>query len=184
MKIKTKAKIAGIILIVCALAIVVSVIALKNHRSKTDSGDGAGVTPAASLSDTAVVSSQSAISATATVKPSDSLVYKNTDYGFQITFNDVWKGYTVRPIDFRDSYARAILGVYLPNENKSPLTIYVFEKNVWDKIDKSTSRSTKVAENSAYVFSYSTWEEPPANLVIITDKEIANIIKSFTIIQK
>lgn len=168
----------------CAIAIIVAVVMLKKNQNVTNPENNADATQTPTLLKTSVAPAQTSASAATTVVPDDALIYKNTDYGFQITFNNVWKGYAVKPVGVGNTRSKAALSIYLPSESKSPLTIYVFEKNVWSSIDKNTLSSTKVAENASYVFSYSTWESPPANLVTITDKEIANIINSFTIIQK
>lgn len=115
-------------------------------------------------------------------------VYTNTDYGFQLTFPLDWKGYRVvkRPTDVVN-FGAMVYDVKLSTTDKNygngheatPLVIIVNTKAQWDELLKQDGpKTTKIAANSKYVFSYATWQDAPEDLYPL-GKEFAQIIASF-----
>jgi len=185
---KTKNKIAGIILLVCAVAIIVSAILLKSDRGKSFFGKNTGATQTGSAP-SAAVSSFSTASQTSEAKSDDSMVYKNTDYGFKVTFPPSLKGYAVEKTPTDQTGVIAKYSVLLPtgdNNYKNKIAskaiameFYVYDPAVWAKTQKDGVRSTEIIEGEKYVYTYSIWEESPADLKTITDKDFVKIIETF-----
>ncbi len=124
---------------------------------------------------------------TATPSP-DWKTYTNTEYGFQVTLTDAWKGYRVikkASVGLSDSY-NLYFEVPIKDKNYSdklgyaaPMAISVYPKTVWAQIQQENApMGTYIAENSNYVFAYSHWQDSPAELRNV-DFKITQIISTF-----
>ncbi len=139
-------------------------------------------------------SSTSVKNETEVVQEGNWKVYTNSQYGFQLTFpNDNWKGYKVfekADQDFLGAkhlyFAVSTKADYtvLPDVISSkgyaaPFTISVYPTNLWSKVSQEGGLvPVKLGENSKYVFSYSTWQDSPEDLIKL-NTDIDLIVKSF-----
>lgn len=179
---KMKYKIAFIILGVAVLAAVVLAFIIQKQRQDCSGSVCTAnlnintnyATPATSATATSTGTASAALSTTA----SPDLAYKNSTYGFQISLSEAWKGYQIET-PASPQGAEAEIDFVMPSTTEAvPLKIFVYKLANWGSADVAT-RGTEVARNSTYVFSYRTWDSPPADLVQITDKEIADRLKTF-----
>lgn len=117
-------------------------------------------------------------------------LYQNTNYNFQLSFSDAWQGYQVSKVSDLSGISLARYDVQLKTTDKkfessgflaNPLIIYVVYKSSWNELPKGTVNWTKLGESEKYVYAYATWGVPAKDLGQITDKEIANVIKTFKV---
>ncbi len=133
---------------------------------------------------------------------STALNYKNDEYGFQITFTDLWKGYTVSQTSWQgqdiSGGSKKYSGVELifnnPQGSNTPtassgacwqnIPIMVFTPDVWQLVsDEKIAVSAapigpeKIGENAKYVFALPPrWYGFACDLGI---KDAQNIVKTF-----
>ena len=186
MKIQTKNKVAGIILAFCALAIVICVLLLKNYKGESTNNN---TTQVALLSGTSSALSKTSASATTTAKPNDPMVYKNTDYGFQIIFPVSMSGFTIKKTQTDQAGVIAKYSVLLSTSDKNyknlldskaiAMEIYIYDPVFWTKPAREGVRSSEITKSEKYVYTYSIWEESPADLKTITDKDFVKTIETF-----
>ncbi len=97
---------------------------------------------------------------TGTAQNSDWKIYKNSQYGFQITLSDAFKGYSVTK-KVHDYYGSDYFTFIIPSSGLSPqvnveaLTILTIPLNTWNSITKdpeSMPLGTVLGKNSKYVF--------------------------------
>ena len=108
---------------------------------------------------------------TTSVKPS---IYKNTDYDFQLTFSDDWKGYKVTKEEQTFNMREASYAIWVPVPTKdykkestkmagffSPLFIEVITKQIWEAsgTEQAVPGFIKIDENDKYVFGYEIREK-------------------------
>ena len=131
----------------------------------------------------ASASPQSVPSKTVGTSPSDYL-YQNEAFNFKITLSEAWKGYTVTQKKSDDPSAEAQFDFVLPLSTSSAtaLKIFVYKTAAWPNASKEIA-PIKLLENAAYVYAYKTWDSPPADLGQITEKEIADRLKTFALIK-
>jgi len=170
---KKKIGIALIIIAVAILAIAVSYFMLKKNQK--NQGATTSPTPTAS-SDQKSATTSAGTSATAAA---DWHLYKNTEYNFQLTFSDAWKDYKVEKSKTpkNNSLAEYDFGI----KGTTLLTIYVYDREGWDKIAEADRRSTELTKTTKYAYTYFGNDSPPADLSSITDKEIADTLKTFKV---
>jgi len=179
---QTKHKVALVVLLVAVAVAILMVCLIKRDVSKRYAEQGL---------QSKAVPEKASETAVPSVLPSKSSeenwqVYKNEKYGFEITFSEVWKGYEVNTAPAKSEGVEDEYIVTLPAKadseaemGETPLILYVYKIEVWDNLSKDSLRSTEIARNSDYVFAYSTWEAPAEGYETITEKEIADVIKTF-----
>jgi hypothetical protein len=177
-----KSKIALTIIVACLVIGGIALVLLKIESPKS-SGESTSDTTALTT-DTTMPTSSPTASATA----GDWHSYQNTDYGFALTFGSAWQGYQVvkdvnNPMGVTASYAFSLKTTdQSQGPLATPLTIYVYKQADFDAIDNSALPGTKVGSSKGYVFTYKTWNEAPSDLGGLTDKAIADVIKTFKIL--
>ena len=183
MKRKTKVVVGFLVIILAAIAIVSALFLLKREE-KTQIE--AVPTPGANPSDTS--SPKPAVTIVDSTKTEDWHIYNNTDYGFRVTFSDIWKGYQTKivsaPKEKVDAEIEFTLSttdpIYSSKGGKAtPLIIYVYKSSNWNEESQAQFPQTKIAECQGFVFTYSTWEEAPQDFQGLTEKEIADTLKDF-----
>ena len=189
---KTKNKIVLAALVIAAFLVVISLISINNIKSAQK---GSESSPLPTVTSTGLVTTTASAGQTATqtsnksTVPNDtSNIYQNKDYKFSLTFTDAWRGYEVVKSQTIPQGAEAGYDVLLSTSDRNykaakggkavPLSIYVYKEASWEQ-NKNSARSTEISRGDGYVFTYSIWEETPADLRSITEKEIINVIKTF-----
>jgi len=157
----------GLLMLAAIVAIVATVLIYLKKKNQANE-----ICPASSSQ------SPSAPEGTKTSVADSWKVFQNTKYGFQITFSDVWQGYQAKENSSLPDQALYRLDFTLKGD-VVPLSVVVYERSVWDTLPENTRRFTEVARNDDYVFVYSTWESTPAAFSTLTEKEIANVLKTF-----
>jgi len=187
MKHKAKLKV-GIILIILALiaaAISLMIIKKENQTATVASVPTPKISPQISVNPSAAPSSTIVESSSS---KSDWHVYQNSDYGFQIDFSDIWKGYEVKTtVNPKDKIEAEIDFTLKTTDSKfessgsktTPLIIFVYKSNNFTEELQNSFPQTKLDECKGFIFTYSTWEEPPQDLQGLADKEIADTLKTF-----
>lgn len=103
--------------------------------------------------------------------------YENTDYGFGLTFTDVWEGYKLKAVDLDGTVKTFYVNVptkdpiYASETSTAyagyaaPFAISVIEKSKWQD-DELFARDfgSKVGEKGNYVFASSSWQACPTDL--------------------
>jgi hypothetical protein len=172
---KTKYKIALVIIILAVVAAAVVLVILKREKKTCDESSGICPTNLATATPNAGLSAS--VTAAASQTPDDWRVYKNTDYNFELTFSDVWKGYEVKkstPTDQAEAKIEFVLnGKYIP------LTLLVYKTDVWNNTLRDVNHANILGQSGDYIIIYQTWDTPPPELAQITEKEIAAVAKTF-----
>lgn len=180
---QTKYKIVLIVLAAALVAIGVSWFLIKRQK----------VTPQATTQPTpsAVVSPvSSATGSVAATTPTDWHVYTNVQFDFQVTFTDVWKDYKAESAAKVADAAAACFDITLASSDKNltgasgrvaPVTYCVYTPENWAKI-KGKNRQNELTVGSKYVYTYSTWEQTPSDWQVLTEKEIADVNKTFKVL--
>lgn len=113
-------------------------------------------------------------------------VYTNEDYGFSLELSKEWENSQIEEEDAPGAIKKVVF--YFKTQDKRfeqsgylapALSIYIYNKTDWDKMDPDTKSSTEITSNDKYAFSYSIWEMTPQDLEYITEKELADVIKTF-----
>jgi hypothetical protein len=174
--VKTKHKIALIVIIIAVAVGAITLVLIKKQKECLDCDQLKNLTVNKSSqtasSPTAVSTESGGSSASA-----DSHIYKNIQYGFQLTFSDIWEGYVVNVhVPPADSHAVSQLDVTMPNK-AVPLVIFVY--NAADYQDSFTG--TKLEQSAKYVFTYRTDDSLSSSTSTITEKEIADRLATFKI---
>ena len=183
--VKRKTKyLIGLIIIVIAIAAVIAALFLIPRTKKNQ--DEAVPTPMPKASQTG------SPQASTTVIPSNLQdnwkLYNNSTHGFQIKFSDIWQGYQTQETQNPKPQILSQISFDVKTTDKqfasagglaTPLNIYVYSADGFNESLLTAFPQTKVGECKGYVFTYSTWEEPPSDLQGLTDKEIADTLKSF-----
>jgi len=120
-------------------------------------------------------------------------VYNNTEYGFQLTFTEAWKGYKVEKESDRSLAMTRYLLFKVPTSDSSygdlsgyatRLSIGIFPLSEWKQLH--TERNSRipdvVAQNETYVFVYSSWQDPPKDLREV-NFELQKVISTFKLNQ-
>jgi|GEM_PF-1597739 hypothetical protein len=118
--------------------------------------------------------------------PSDWKTYTNSQYGFELTFTDKWKGYKVQTQVNKDD---TIYKFQLPatsstesladkNGYLSPFTIDVWNKSAWDNLPDYQKLGDDSMKNNSYVFVVSYFNDPPSGFSR-TDLQIDQILSTF-----
>jgi hypothetical protein len=183
MKRENKYKIGFTIIILAAIAVVVVFVLLrKDQKNQVE----AVPTPQVDASNTS--SPEPGTTIVDSNKLSDWHVYDNMDYGFRVTFTDIWKGYEVKTAHAPKEQVESAISFDLKTSDQkysasggvaTPLTIYVYKENKWNDESKALFPQTEVARCQGFVFTYSTWEEAPQDIQGLTDKSIADTLKGF-----
>lgn len=181
---KTKTKFAFSTLAFFALVIVACLVCLNlysaNKSSSTqDNLKTATVSNGATITSSAETSSVERASASATSTSSG--YYRNTEYGFSLSFDEQWQGYSVeKAATTGNSIAK--IQFKIPNVSEPPLSIYVFSKESFNENDLTTIHATKISSSNKYVFAYASWDTSPPEGTLITDKSVVKLIESFKLI--
>lgn len=122
-------------------------------------------------------------------------VYNNTDYGFQLTFRDTWKGYKVikgtNPVEVYYAVCIPTLDKTWKSEPNcpagyaDPMTISVFSLESWNTLQKdlgSYKSPVKLGQNSKYVVAYSMWQDIPSDFRN-TNLGFGAIVQSFKFVK-
>lgn len=112
--------------------------------------------------------------------------YTNDEYGFSLDLSEQWKDSQIEEEDATGAIKKIVF--YFRTQDVAfedsgylapALSIYIYNKTDWEKADSNTRSSTEIASNDKYVFTYSIWETVPQDWEVITDKELADVIKTF-----
>lgn len=120
-----------------------------------------------------------------------SLVYKNSNFGFQLTLNNFWKDYRAL-----ETPSRQAVEIQVPTSDPTwsggyygPLTIIIYSKSEWDakKKDQETfggpGPGFYITENETSVFAYARAMDAPGDFTNkFENLDISNVIKSFKLI--
>jgi len=177
---KTKYKIALVIIAVASIVGTVAAVLIRQlnqinkEEYETFSGQYVHISTA-EVSASPTSSSVSSLDSSATAV-SDWHIYRNSKYGFELTFSDVWKGYQAKeaiPINGSEAKIDFVL------DDKVLMSILVYKTEVWDDSAKGKVPATELGRSGDYTFVYQTLETPPPELAQITEKEIAAVVKTF-----
>lgn len=181
---REKKYLAGfIIILVAALAVVAATYILKKQES-----DKSKAVPAPQISSSQTVSPEASATLVESNKLEDWHVYQNSDYGFRLTFTDIWKGYEAETTKTPKPQVAASVAFKLKTSDEKytsssgfavPLTIYVYKEKDYNDETKSLFPQTQLLSCEGYIYAYSTWEEPASDLQGLTEKSIADILKGF-----
>jgi len=120
--------------------------------------------------------------------------YKNTKYGFSLTFNDLWKNYQIVEKKPDDKTALAYLYVCVPTTSSiwrdvqagvfCPFSITVVNAGNYEEFKQANDPiiPTYINKNSSYVFSYSTAQDRPDDGVSVMN-DLKNIVATFKLTQ-
>ena len=99
-------------------------------------------------------------------------IYKNKEYGFEITFTDAWKGYKTEKEDVIGGIAETI-AIQLPTKDPKwansgymaiPLRILIYTPQNWPMASSDNFSPKYITKNDKYVFAYSSWQNVPSDL--------------------
>jgi len=117
--------------------------------------------------------------------------YQNEKYGFKITFQDKWKGFTVKEETLQGDNG-VHFRFYVPTTDKSfsptnpgfadVFVLSVYKLADWDNMQGQEQLPTLLKKDSKYAYTYSRWQACPKDLCdVITDAELKNIISTFSL---
>lgn len=132
--------------------------------------------------------------AAATTTTDSQWLYKNTTYGFSLTFNEKWEGYKLKLADIAGSTATYYVCVpttdtkWTSSSDSYPGMASVFAISVDTKAqwaeaeaEEGGNRSTKIGETSKYVFSYSPAQSGPTDVLNKKlSSDIKNVVATFS----
>jgi hypothetical protein len=124
------------------------------------------------------IASQTAV-AKATVDPN---LYENSKYGFSVSLQDGWEGYSAKASSNDPQWAVQKIDFQIKasdGQTYIPMIIYVADASSYSEDLATSVHATKITQSDKYVYLYSTWEQTPNSLIALTDKSIANTIKTF-----
>ena len=181
---KRKYYIALFFILLALSAGIISYALIKKGQSK-QCGDRQGSQCSVDLTKSVTpLSAVSPVDATSATPQANPYVYKNDQFGFEISLNSAWMGYTVKPT-IPDGKAEATFEFQLPTKDKNiasglavPLTVKVYSKENFNELSKNIML-VRLAETTKYVYTYSTWNDSPSDLETITEKDISNVAASF-----
>lgn len=177
---KTKYKVALVVIALAVIAAIVSLVVIKINRKKNCEDKNSTQCQTQLATDTST-SGSSVTATTSKTSEADWKTYKNTGYNFELTFSDVWKGYEVKkptPTDQAEAKIEFVL-----NQKYTPLTILVYKTDVWNNTSKDVNHANILGQSGDYTIVYQTWDTPPPELSGITEKEIASVTKTFKVIK-
>jgi len=174
---KIKYKIALVIIAVASIVGTVAAVLIRQENKKYDETSSQYSTDisTAKVSASPTSSSVSSLDSSATAV-SDWHIYRNSKYGFELTFSDVWRGYQAKeaiPINGSEAKIDFVL------DDKVLMSILVYKTEVWDDSAKGKVPATELGRSGDYTFVYQALETPPPELAQITEKEIAAVAKTF-----
>ena len=116
----------------------------------------------------------------------DELVYKNEEYGFELTLAGVWKDYKIRKSEAVGLGEKNIYFLVSDTSTKGgyaePFVISVYSAFDWDILQEEEGpKPIYISQNDQYIFAYSQWQDPPINLIGV-DFEVSQIISTFKFI--
>jgi len=115
------------------------------------------------------------------------LIFKNTDYGFEITFPETWHSVALTKRSTAEAGMTAYYDVFLPTNDtdwesgagkSSMFVIGVYTKAQWDVISAGEIKPGLLGEGSTYVYTYSPSQATPEDLMTKRD-DINDIVKTF-----
>jgi len=121
--------------------------------------------------------------------------YTSTDYGFTLTFSDLWKGYEVKKLETDWNLDKTIPTYYfnVPTQDKnvvageynsagfaSIFAVSVLTKSQWAayQAGEGPKPSVELARNDTHVFTYSQSQDRPEDTAAIY-ADVKNVIKTF-----
>ncbi len=180
---QTKYKIVLIVLAVALAAALVSWFLIKRQKATPQT--------TTSPTQTAVVSPvSSATGSVAATALADWHIYTNVQFSFRVTFTNVWKDYKAESAAKVADAAAACFDITLASTDKNlagasgrvaPVTYCVYTPENWAKV-KGKNRQNELLAGPKYVYTYSTWEQTPSDWQVLTEKEIADVNKTFKVL--
>lgn len=121
------------------------------------------------------------------IETADWKIYKNEEYGFEMTLTDVLKGYRVVEKQNAESVSLRFEIPISSEYNNSGwwdlFLIAVYTKDGWEKIQKEEGPQPEfIAENDSYVFGYARGHDVPKDFTNV-DIGFPKIISSFKLIK-
>lgn len=192
---KTKYKLALVVIIVSILTLLVAIYFLKNRDEESCNQTESGTTCKIDVKsdekdlkpnyDTSKTVQETKVEQTAKAYIYNE-VFKNDQYGFKITLSKAWEGVQIKEIKV-DPPAQTKFEFEMKTNDPAfasgvakPLTITVYKREDYLKI-KDNVLLTRLAEDLAYVYVYSVWEKAPSDLTVITEREIASTAATFNL---
>lgn len=173
-----------IVLAVCLLSLVAIIVCSVLVERKQNSGNNTAERDVQDVSSPPGTSPDVLLSSTSTANIANeqgALKYSNDKYGFELYFPETWKDYQINEVGEMDGPEKVISVGFSTDDSKftdgiaTALRILIYRTQDWE----AKKQGTKITQNSQYVFSYLTWEEAPSEKKTITEKEIAEVIKTF-----
>lgn len=189
-KMKKKIKIGGVVIVLAIIAIGVASYLAYREKNKTVTPENCETCRLDSNLATEASDKNKKESPTAIQTPTD-LNYSNSDYGFEVKLTEVWKDSAIEEEDLSGAIKKIVF--YFRTQDKRfessdylapALSIYIYEKSKWEQMDHDSRSSTEIISSDQYTFSYSVWESSPQDLEYITEKELADVIDTFKLIQQ
>ncbi|MCX6780161.1 MAG: hypothetical protein NT034_03210 [Candidatus Magasanikbacteria bacterium] len=146
---------------------------------------GCGQKPASQLPPVSTITT-STTTVTTPPTPTESQLYKNNKYGFELTLPNIWQGYNVanRTLDFGNAGKSDSIDFGLPAQKDGLFNISVHTKKQWENIQKEEGPKPEyLAENNLYVFSWSQAQYAANSEMEKRLKEVKDIIKTFKFIK-
>jgi hypothetical protein len=168
---RTKHKIALAVVIVGFVGAALSWYLIKKHPCP-DCLESAKINLNQAAESATVTSTLAIVSSPS---PTANLIYKNSKYGFEITFSEVWTGYVVneKPAP-SGTTVLAELDVVMP-QGAIPLVFYVYPISAAG----TELVGTQISQDGQYIFTYRTDDSLSSSTSTITEKEIADRLATF-----
>ena len=112
--------------------------------------------------------------------------YTNSDYGFTLTFGDLWKGYKVKATTI-DSASTITYHFTIPypgieaseiNDKGyySILVVSIFTKDEYNKVE---NKGLLLGSNDKYVFAYTTQQDASLERLVTLTDDAKNVVATF-----
>lgn len=184
---KTRHKILLVISLLLVITIIVCLVLIRLQSKGQTNVTNLQLSPTAVTSSPLASASVPSRTSTATANianESGATRYVNSDYGFEISFPKSWGDVRAQVTD-GEGVEKAILFSVKTSDPKyaqasklttqagraTIITLYIFEGD--NKV------GTLLTKKNQRGFSYVTWEESPSDYQTITEKEIAEVLKTF-----
>jgi len=97
--------------------------------------------------------------------------YKNDEFGFELSFNDAWKGYSVNIETLSQAFGSPTLIKFGFAEGADllpadiPLTIYVYPISNWNSLTQQAKEQVNyITKTKDHAYAYKQWSKAPADL--------------------
>lgn len=111
------------------------------------------------------------------------IIYSNSQYGFNLTFPQTWKGYTAKNRTLNwGSFGTSDSVDFGFSVQDSLFNVSIHTKSQWQQIKSEEGPTpTYLGENNQYVFGFATAQDATNDTIIARMREIQNIVKTFRV---